>query len=195
MVPFANAWDAIDPGVHSASKFTFNKEDHTLGNLLRSRLLQSPHVTFSGYKVPHPLVRWAESHAETSQSLTSDADTIPCQSIRTPRSDWWYHHPPCRSNAMLQRFGQRPRHPEPRIHQGIRVEEDGRGRSQGGWEERWQKAWEMIGRRSRKGAASCIVWMAFWWLWWARWCCKKGRDWSKALREEEATTLDLQRLD
>ena len=44
-------------GIPSSSIFTFNKEDHTLGNLLRSRLLQSPHVTFAGYKVPHPLVR------------------------------------------------------------------------------------------------------------------------------------------
>ncbi|KAL9126933.1 MAG: hypothetical protein Q9217_004091 [Psora testacea] len=45
-----------DTRIPSSSIFTFNKEDHTLGNLLSSRLLQSPHVTFSGYKVPHPLV-------------------------------------------------------------------------------------------------------------------------------------------
>jgi hypothetical protein len=47
-------------GIPSSSIFTFNKEDHTLGNMLRSRLLQSPHVTFAGYKVPHPLVRWVK---------------------------------------------------------------------------------------------------------------------------------------
>lgn len=44
-------------GIPSTSVFTFNKEDHTLGNMLRARLLQSPHVLFSGYKVPHPLFR------------------------------------------------------------------------------------------------------------------------------------------
>ena len=44
-------------GIPSSSLFVFVKEDHTLGNLLRSRLLQSPHVTFSGYRVPHPLFR------------------------------------------------------------------------------------------------------------------------------------------
>lgn len=44
-------------GIPSSSIFTFNKEDHTLGNLLRSQLLKSPHVTFAGYKVPHPLVK------------------------------------------------------------------------------------------------------------------------------------------
>ena len=48
---------AFIAGTPSTSIFTFNKEDHTLGNLLRSRLLQTPHVTFSAYKVPHPLVR------------------------------------------------------------------------------------------------------------------------------------------
>lgn len=47
----------IPLGIPSSSIFTFNKEDHTLGNMLRSRLLQSPHVAFAGYKVPHPLVR------------------------------------------------------------------------------------------------------------------------------------------
>jgi DNA-directed RNA polymerase II subunit RPB11 len=44
-------------GIPSSSLFIFNKEDHTLGNLLRSRLLQSEHVTFAGYRVPHPLFR------------------------------------------------------------------------------------------------------------------------------------------
>ena len=44
-------------GIPSSSLFTFNKEDHTLGNLLRSRLLQSNHVTFAGYRVSHPLFR------------------------------------------------------------------------------------------------------------------------------------------
>ena len=47
----------LHSGIPSASTFTFNKEDHTLGNLLRSHLLKSPHVRFSGYKVPHPLNR------------------------------------------------------------------------------------------------------------------------------------------
>jgi len=47
----------ITLGIPSSSLFIFNKEDHTLGNLLRSRLLQSEHVTFAGYRVPHPLFR------------------------------------------------------------------------------------------------------------------------------------------
>ena len=47
----------ISTGIPSTSIFTFNKEDHTLGNLLRARLLQSSHVSFAGYRVPHPLFR------------------------------------------------------------------------------------------------------------------------------------------
>ena len=31
------------------------REDHTLGNLLRMQLLENKEVLFSGYRVPHPL--------------------------------------------------------------------------------------------------------------------------------------------
>ncbi|KAG8525387.1 uncharacterized protein KY384_009031 [Bacidia gigantensis] len=57
-------------GIPSSSIFTFNKEDHTLGNLLSSRLLQSPHVTFSGYKVPHPLIAQFILRIQTDGTLT-----------------------------------------------------------------------------------------------------------------------------
>ena len=54
-----NGWMLINTvGIPSSSIFTFNKEDHTLGNLLRARLLQSPKVTFAGYRVQHPLFRF-----------------------------------------------------------------------------------------------------------------------------------------
>jgi DNA-directed RNA polymerase subunit L len=39
--------------------FTFQKEDHTMGNLLQTwmeqNLMDSNEITFVGYKVPHPL--------------------------------------------------------------------------------------------------------------------------------------------
>lgn len=44
------------PGLPSAAIFTFRKEDHTLGNMLRTRLLKTSHVTFAAYKVRPPLV-------------------------------------------------------------------------------------------------------------------------------------------
>ncbi|MBW0496599.1 hypothetical protein O181_036314 [Austropuccinia psidii MF-1] len=44
-----------DTKIPNACTITVNKEDHTLANMLRSQLLQLPHVIFAGYKVPHPL--------------------------------------------------------------------------------------------------------------------------------------------
>ena len=34
--------------------FVFKKEGHTLGNALRSTILQNPQVIFCGYSMPHP---------------------------------------------------------------------------------------------------------------------------------------------
>ncbi|KAJ5247037.1 hypothetical protein N7468_002020 [Penicillium chermesinum] len=45
----------IDTRIPNAAIFTFHKEDHTLGNMLRSRLLKTKHVVFAAYRVPHPL--------------------------------------------------------------------------------------------------------------------------------------------
>ena len=45
----------------NTSLFKLNKEDHTLGNMLRGQLLHSPHVLFSGYRVPHPMFAYALS--------------------------------------------------------------------------------------------------------------------------------------
>eukprot|EP00478_Filoreta_tenera_P005820 GABV01007189.1.p1 GENE.GABV01007189.1~~GABV01007189.1.p1 ORF type:complete len:101 (+),score=25.79 GABV01007189.1:70-372(+) len=38
-----------------AASFIIRKEDHTLGNLVRMKLLRDERVIFAGYKVPHPL--------------------------------------------------------------------------------------------------------------------------------------------
>ncbi|MCJ1247477.1 DNA-directed RNA polymerase II core subunit [Trapelia coarctata] len=59
-----------DTRIPSSSLFIFNKEDHTLGNLLRSRLLQSEHVTFAGYRVPHPLFSKFELRVQTDGEKT-----------------------------------------------------------------------------------------------------------------------------
>lgn len=45
----------VDTRLPSAAIFTFHKEDHTLGNMIRTRLLKTAHVTFAAYKIPHPL--------------------------------------------------------------------------------------------------------------------------------------------
>ncbi|CAO1347156.1 unnamed protein product [Diamesa hyperborea] len=45
----------LDTKVPNAAIFTVNKEDHTLGNMIRNQLLKDPKVLFAGYKLPHPL--------------------------------------------------------------------------------------------------------------------------------------------
>jgi DNA-directed RNA polymerase II subunit RPB11 len=66
-LPFS---DVSSPGVPDAAVFTFNKEDHTLANLLRSKLAKSPNILFSAYKVPHPLFATFELRVQTDGSLT-----------------------------------------------------------------------------------------------------------------------------
>jgi DNA-directed RNA polymerase II subunit RPB11 len=62
--------------------FTFHKEDHTLGNLLRSRLLTNPHVTFAGYKVSHPLVPDFDLRVQTTDDIKPrDAVIEACKEI------------------------------------------------------------------------------------------------------------------
>lgn len=50
--------------------FTFNKEDHTLGNLLTERLHSMPHVVFAAYRVPHPLFPHFELRVGTDGEIT-----------------------------------------------------------------------------------------------------------------------------
>ena len=52
----------VPSGIPATALFTFNKEDHTLGNLIRSRLLQSPHVLFAGYKVRRFIICHYHNH-------------------------------------------------------------------------------------------------------------------------------------
>jgi len=56
--------------VPNASVFLFQKEDHTLGNLLRGRLVKSPQIIFAAYRVPHPLFANFELRVQTDGSLS-----------------------------------------------------------------------------------------------------------------------------
>ncbi|KAF2015747.1 RBP11-like subunits of RNA polymerase [Aaosphaeria arxii CBS 175.79] len=58
--------------------FTFNKEDHTLGNLLSQRLHKYPYVTFSAYKIPHPLFARFELRVSTDGTVTPKEAVIAC---------------------------------------------------------------------------------------------------------------------
>jgi DNA-directed RNA polymerase II subunit RPB11 len=44
-----------DTKLENAGTYTVEREDHTLGNLVRMQLFRDPDVVFSGYRIPHPL--------------------------------------------------------------------------------------------------------------------------------------------
>ena len=55
-----------DQSVASAGTFTINKEDHTVGNLLRMQLLRDGDTRFAGYQLPHPLEHVCHVKVETA---------------------------------------------------------------------------------------------------------------------------------
>lgn len=65
-------------GVPNTDVFTFNKEDHTLGNLLAQRLLKYDDILFSAYKIPHPLFASFELRVQTDGSITPKAAVVRC---------------------------------------------------------------------------------------------------------------------
>lgn len=65
-------------GVPNTAIFTFNKEDHTLGNLLSQRLLKYEYIVFAAYKVPHPLFATFELRVSTDGTITPKEAIIAC---------------------------------------------------------------------------------------------------------------------
>ncbi|TVY91103.1 DNA-directed RNA polymerase II subunit, partial [Lachnellula willkommii] len=70
--------EQTDTRTPNSSVFTFNKEDHTLANMLRAHLLKDQHVTFAGYKVPHPLFATFELRIQTDGAITPKEALVNC---------------------------------------------------------------------------------------------------------------------
>jgi DNA-directed RNA polymerase II subunit RPB11 len=66
----------MDTKIPNAATFTILKEDHTLGNMLRMKLLDNPQVIFAGYKMPHPLEH------EFLLKVQTTKDTTPLQVLQ-----------------------------------------------------------------------------------------------------------------
>ncbi|TFY77821.1 hypothetical protein EWM64_g6190 [Hericium alpestre] len=60
-----------DTKIPNAATVKILKQDHTLGNLIRSQLLSMPQVLFAGYKVPHPLHPYFLVKIQTDGSITA----------------------------------------------------------------------------------------------------------------------------
>lgn len=57
-----------DSKIPNAAKFIVQREDHTLGNILKDRVAKQPNVSFSGYRVPHPLEPLFELTVHTNKN-------------------------------------------------------------------------------------------------------------------------------
>ncbi|EOA24967.1 DNA-directed RNA polymerases II, IV and V subunit 11 [Cardamine amara subsp. amara] len=44
-----------DTKIINAASFTIEREDHTIGNIVRMQLHRDENVLFAGYQLPHPL--------------------------------------------------------------------------------------------------------------------------------------------
>lgn len=67
---------AADTKVANAGCFTFNKENHTVGNLLRMQLLRDPAVRFVGYMLPHPLINSMDLKIQTNSSTVAPVEVL-----------------------------------------------------------------------------------------------------------------------
>ena len=67
---------STDTKVTNAGTFRFNKEDHTVGNLLRLQLLRDPNVRFAGYIHPHPLLHYIDLKVQTNSSQVAPTEVL-----------------------------------------------------------------------------------------------------------------------
>nr|CAG4635869.1 EOG090X0L4K [Artemia franciscana] len=65
-----------DGRIPNASIFTINKEDNTLGNLIRTQLLKDPNVIFAGFKIPHPLENKVVLRIQTNSNDYKPQDAL-----------------------------------------------------------------------------------------------------------------------
>ena len=65
-----------DTKVPSAAMFVIEREDHTLGNMVRCQLLEDDNVLFGGYRVPHPLEPTIQVKVQTRQEGPTPAQAM-----------------------------------------------------------------------------------------------------------------------
>lgn len=71
-----------DKKVENAGRFVIEREDHTLGNLVRMQLLDDPRVDFAGYRMPHPLEHKIHIQVHTTaNSNPADAMISACNNL------------------------------------------------------------------------------------------------------------------
>eukprot|EP00127_Corallochytrium_limacisporum_P004932 Clim_evm6s195 gene=Clim_evmTU6s195 len=74
-----------DQKVPHAMVFNVQKEDHTLGNILKGKLMEQPSVKFAGYRMPHPLEHRFVLRVQTTGE--QEPETVVQQSVNSLRKD------------------------------------------------------------------------------------------------------------
>lgn len=75
--------EQISNTMANSSLFKLEKEDHTLANLLRMKLHESPFVQIAGYRVPHPTKHTVELRVQTSSDGSNRPVPTPKQALQT----------------------------------------------------------------------------------------------------------------
>ena len=68
--------EAARQRVPDAGTFTFNKEGHTAGELLRMQLLRDHQVQYAGYQLPHPLEHRMLIKVQTTGQTAAPVDVL-----------------------------------------------------------------------------------------------------------------------
>ncbi|KAI3387619.1 hypothetical protein SNEBB_000184 [Seison nebaliae] len=65
-----------ETNIPNTTVFIINKEDATLGNVLRDQILKNPKVKFAGFRIPHPLETKFELRIQTKDEHYKPVDAF-----------------------------------------------------------------------------------------------------------------------
>ena len=100
-----------DTKLPNAGKFVMQREDHTMGNLIRMALHERPDIVFAGYRIPHPLEHRMEVRVQTTKK---DPDLVLGECLLGIRAQ--FVDLQGQAAAELQRAGAQPPPPPPGHH-------------------------------------------------------------------------------
>ncbi|CCW71048.1 unnamed protein product [Phytomonas sp. Hart1] len=76
-------FEHVSSTMANSSLFKLDKEDHTIANLLRMKLHESPFVQIAGYRVPHPTQHRVELRVQTSSDCSGRPVPTPKEALYT----------------------------------------------------------------------------------------------------------------
>lgn len=76
-----------DTKLFNSGTFKLEREDHSMGNLLRMQLLRDPDVVFVGYKHPHPIEHHILLRVQTALRPRNGGNYQPPDALRTALQD------------------------------------------------------------------------------------------------------------